>query len=67
MSAQDKRCTDICYNDLTSVEVYTVALFIHTYVHMSSQTGIGTGQPQKCSENVRCLTVISCPVCALLS
>ena len=30
--------------------------------HLSDQTGICTGQPQKCSENVRSPTVISCSV-----
>ena len=29
---------------------------------MSDQSGNCTGQHQKCSENVRCLTVISCGV-----
>ena len=28
--------------------------------HLSDQTGICTGQHQKCLENVRCPTVISC-------
>ena len=41
-------------------EICTVALYFGSDI-CQINTGIYTGQPQKCSENARCLTVISCP------
>ena len=47
-------------SDLTLVEINAITSI--WLGHMSDQSGNCTGQHQKCSENVRCPTVISCSV-----
>ena len=68
-----EKCSDTCQhkikcaltfsgNDRTlrSRNMYSIIIF--WLGHLSDQTGICTGQSQKCSENVRCPIAISCSV-----
>ena len=68
-----EKCSDTCQHnikfvltfakkDLTLAETYARSIALNFWLgHMSDQSGNCTGKHQKWSQNVRCLSVISCP------
>ena len=59
-----EKCSDTCHHKMKFVLTFTknnlTLVEINAITYMSDQSGNCTGQHQKCSENVRCPTVISC-------